>query len=152
MKTQPSFEQQYQKIVQAYYRNELKPFSGCACFVGNLLNNKDGWEEVRIARALVAKLPPVLNENGWSYSEGVECIQKESKGLYTPLEIATLEHVFIMRYVNEGGKMDTYEPLHEDALFQAMSAALQHLKDLHISKGETVSDYNFQKRTLHENI
>lgn len=35
----PTFKEQYNKIVNAYLKGELNPWDGCACFVGNLLNN-----------------------------------------------------------------------------------------------------------------
>jgi len=47
MKT-PTFREQYNKIVGAYLRDELKPLNSCACFVGNLLNNTAGWGNLYI--------------------------------------------------------------------------------------------------------
>ncbi len=123
----PTFLEQYNKIVNAYLKNELNPMKPCGCFVGNLLNNS----------------------REWSLSSIEECVKKEANGFYTVEEIEKLEREFMFGDMNDGrwfsiqGKI-----LDEEALYKSMERTLLMLKEIHESKGEIVESYTFSKRQL----
>lgn len=140
MKT-PTFQEQYNKIVDAYYKNELKPYIGCACFVGNLLNNKDKWG---MARDFVNEDTDtdliIFRETTNPYRFiGIQCIKEESNDLYSIEDICQLEQNFLRKYSDS-------DP--ENSLFNAMETTLELLKQIHESKGEIIKKYNFIKREL----
>jgi hypothetical protein len=140
---QPTFEQQYQKIVSAYYKNELNPFSGCACFIGNLLNNNSNWEGCRTFKSQGQSYLDDLHDD-W-VEEARWAITEESYGLYTPQDIIDLENNFLKNL-----DYDAYlnRQCVEDEIFNAMVSTLEMLRKIHESKGEIVKDYNFTKRQL----
>jgi len=123
----PTFKEQYDKIVTAYLKNELNPMSCRACFVGNLLNNNNAWA-------------------GYGLN-AEECIQKEVNGFYSVVDIRRLESEFMLT-----NKHVWYSPngniLDENYLYDAMERTLLVLKQIHESKGEIVEDYQFTKREL----
>lgn len=72
MNNRPTFNEQYNKIVTAYMKNELDPFSNCACFVGNLINNRPEWSLIRnFKRGDVDSMPTEEEFNRLSSSEGI---------------------------------------------------------------------------------
>ncbi len=140
-----SFEKQYQKIVNAYYKNELNPLDGCACFVGNLLNNTGGWELCR--NYITGK----VFKDKESIFYGQQEIQKEANGFYTSQNIVDLENKFLeICFHGRERSTDilTNRKITEDTLYNAMESTLEILKEIHISKGEVIKDYNFTKREL----
>lgn len=154
MKNKPTFQEQYNKIVSAYMKNELKPFDNCACFIGNLLNGKRSWSGCRLIyksfddpfkHELV--LVPVRTTFQHLPQEAIDTalntIREESGGMYEPIEILYLEKCFL--------KMVGYDvdaAIDEEKLFLAMESTLLMLKFIHESKGEMVNDYQFTKREL----
>lgn len=145
----PTFRQQYDKIVGAYLRNELRPSRCEACFVGNLLNGVDRWASGRDVQT--GKLEP----HNKFFTGALMCVEKESSGLYTLQEVADLEQVFLKVLMNgrpgyHGEIVDgkKYRDGYEDRLFKAMEVTLEALKALHEAKGEVVEDYVFSKRVL----
>ncbi len=140
----PTFQQQYNKIVSAYYKNQLDPFEACACFIGNMLDNTAGWVHCR-------KLEFETDEDGmcdirsieyWLQGGGVvpRTILTLKPYFYTGIDIALMEDNFLRIYVL-GGKT-------EDSLFEAMESTLIILKEIHKRNGELIKDYNFEKRNL----
>jgi hypothetical protein len=140
----PTFETQYQKIVSAYYRNELNPLASCACFIGNLLNNNRNWSEARVFRTMQ---PDVKNYN---YEGGIACIRQESGGMYSIEEIIEMEKNFLIKAIPDIDFKESFmiKKATEDNLFNAMLSTLEMLRKIHESKGEIVKDYNFTKREL----
>ena len=145
MKT-PTFKEQFDKIVNAYLKNELEPVNPCGCFIGNLLNNKSSWIQVRDIRFNIEK-----DLNRPYVKGGVECIFSESNGLYTPEEIIGMEAIFMKTIYGEEcmkSQEDFQEGEFEEAIYEAMEKAPLKLKEIHESKGEIVEDYTFTKRKL----
>jgi len=136
----PTFKEQSEKIIQAYLKCEINAGDACACFVGNLLNNKGEWIDGRHSFEY-GKVDPNKNMR----SRAIECINQESNSLYTLQEILELEEKFMTeRYTRTGNDMNR-----EDALFNAMTSTLEMLKQIHISKGEVIEDeITLQKREL----
>ncbi len=126
-----TFLEQYNKIVKAYMEDKLNPMSGCACFVGNLLNGSREWQ---------------LGTERMN-----KCIIEEAKGFYTSEEIAKLEQEFMFGDErDEGGYWfkTSGEIINEEGLYEAMERTLLMLKKIHERKGEVVENYTFTKRQL----
>jgi hypothetical protein len=141
MKT-PKFEEQYQKIVSAYYKNELRPMNSCACFIGNMFNNNRLWSNIRTVCIGVDGF--IVNDEGLLYSESKSFIEIESNHLYTPQEIVDLENNFLKTSYPDRKSSDYTE----ESLFEAMQSTLEMLRKIHESKGEIIKDYSFIKREL----
>lgn len=144
MKKTPTFQEQYNKITSAYYKDELKPMNGCACFVGNLLNNNGAWEGTR------CYLENRLNDMELPRAKhGRYQISIESGGLYTPEDILLMEHNFLRKCFDTNLNMFRQSGIAtEERLFEAMVSTLELLRKLHESKGEVVKDYHFTKREI----
>lgn len=139
----PTFQEQYQKIVDAYYKEELEPWNGCACFVGNLLNKKDTWCNARYVEI------GEMQTNSPILEEVLTFVNKESNGLYSYQEVINLEQNFLnIAYNRKNSLWFVKGNQTEDSLFAAMESTLQMLRKIHESKGEVVKDYNFTKREL----
>lgn len=146
MKT-PTFQEQYNKIVNAYYKNTLQPHNSCACFIGNLLNNNDTWHKGRTLLDNTSFLSPYVKIGEWSgegydnyVQEAKECLMLECNNLYSMKDIMKMEQHFL-RIVNSRQGC-------EETLFRAMESTLLILRELHESKAEVIQDYNFTKREL----
>ena len=143
MEKKPTYQEQFNKLTEAYIRNKVNPYWGCARFVGNLLNNNGDWE---IGREL--KVSCQKPDYDYSIKSG-NCIssvlKKECNNLYDAIDIFELEKKFLRSYntsLAEG--IDR-----EDALFKAFEVTLDLLKQIHISKGEIIDQEPvFKKRTL----
>lgn len=132
----PTFKEQSEKIIQAYLKCEIYPLNPCACFVGNLLNNKKEWIEGRSASNC-----GMVNSNKIQQFVAIACINQESNNLYTLQEILELEKNFMVG-CSIGGS-------YENAIFNAMISTLEMLKQIHISKGEVIEDeITLQKREV----
>lgn len=136
----PTYKEQFDKLTRAYINNEVKPFDHCACFIGNLLNGKDEWFHCKM---MLGRINPEKEE----YDIGKQVIDEESNGLYTPEEIIDLEYTFMCEYQDgDGHRCDSVS---EERLFTAFENGLEHLKQIHISKGENIEEqFEFKKREL----
>ncbi len=146
------FREQFDKIVNAYMKNELVATVCTACFVGNLLNNKEHWAAGRnVFTGRIADL-----EDSMDIRKARLCILNEGGGMYTHQEILDLERIFLTTL--QEGKNYNYDLCikgdnFEARLFNAMEVTLEHLKQLHILKGEIIEDEPiFTKRQLIEEI
>jgi len=120
-----TYQQAYDKIIQAYFRDEIKPKDSCFCFCGNLCDNSNAWHH---GNGFLNHKP----SHGYS---GKELIR---------MEVALMFNSTLMEeYGKEGSKE------YEDALFIAMCAALEVLKQIHKERGEDVDGVpEFTKRNL----
>ena len=150
---------QREKIIQAYYNNELNPYVCNACFVGNLLNNKSDWSYCRY-----------MNNSGYGkllingdfsnlYENAEKVIKKESNGFYSPEDIFEIESNFLKTiykntsivYLASPEEFKNH-PNFEEALFLAMDSTLDLLMEIHKKNGDkSVLELEkpvFTKRTL----
>lgn len=162
----PTFNEQYQKIVSAYYKNKLQPYRGCACFVGNLLNNNKDWENIRdfnngvLISLYIGELTDIKGDRYITTTgyNAIKTIKNESNNLYNPEDILKLENNFIdiITKSNEKNRYNKRTELGinedynytEESLYKAMESTLLLLRQIHESKGEVIQDYNFTKRKL----
>lgn len=155
MNNKPTFREQYNKIVGAYLRNRLKPWSSCACFIGNILDNSGEWS---CCRKLIEENQLISTEAIYPvlFRRGLRYIRQRSS--YTVEEIIALERCFLFSQdilvspvIHSGlTEKEKEEQLFkaEEQLFKAMEATLLLLKQIHESKGEVIEDYSFTKREL----
>lgn len=72
MNTHPSFLEQYDKVTRAYFDGTLNPFNSCACFIGNILNDKGEWAWARtfdISRAdRWVSIPDIRDDMHWLHT------------------------------------------------------------------------------------
>ncbi len=168
-----SFKTQFDKLTRAYINDEVNPNANCACFVGNLLNGDSGWSDIRTVDSNSDNayiMQPIRFEGEWSinsspYQNAIRIISQESDNTYTAEEIVDIETVFLVglykllpREVRKAASRSWTPrsgleclkgyPGYEDALFTAFQAALDRLREIHISKGENVDEFVFVKRKL----
>ena len=130
-----TFPQAYDKIIEAYHKNEIKPFMPEFCFCGTL-SPDERWglegapyneteypytreEYGRMEKALFSKIPGIR----WKSPANIEA------------SISYLDSL-------------TRSKEYEDILFEAMSAALDELKEIHRERGENVDECIIKKRKL----
>lgn len=120
---QLTYKEAYDKIIDAYFKNEIKPLDSRFCFCGSLCNGKQ-W---------------LCGNEFYSSSEYK---RMESALLYELRMIpthCTTNHTY--HYIPSPG--------YEEKLFDGMVAALDVLKQIHISRGEIIDEpVTFKKRDL----
>lgn len=127
-----TYRQAYDKIIEAYFKNEIQPLLPDFCFCGTLnCNNEDYWCSFDVKR------------NGIYYS-GREFQRMEVALLETMSDVIGI--YYKAEYVPEWD----ISPKYEDALFKGMSAALDVLRQIHIDRDENVDEGipAFTKREL----
>lgn len=131
-----TYKQQFDKLTEAYIKDQVQPYSGCACFIGNLLDKDSEWMNCRLGYGFAKE----------DYNTVVGFADLgEWKG-YTSIEIVEMEKLFLGIMYKEywRGKRDW-----ENVLFEAFEKTLDLLKEIHISKGEVIEETpNFSKRNL----
>lgn len=155
-----TYTEQREKIVQAYLKCELDPFDNCACFVGNLLNNKSQWRDAVLEYGEASEFKDYATVDQMDISIGNIAIMLESKGMYTAEDIADLEYEFLeiidentfrqsVGYQGIGRKKTLLHPNYENALFEAMEITLESLRKIHARKGDlTAIEIPLEKRVI----
>lgn len=142
MENKITFQEQYNKIVNAYMNNTLEPFDCAKCFIGNLLGT-DLWMYNRYLNSidldnstlLLSSIPNIRKL----------CDTKENqKYEYSIIEICLLETNFLS-FLPREDNLNFYE---EENLFNAMESTLLILRDIHEKRGEVIKNYVFEKREL----
>lgn len=122
-----TYPEAYNKIIEAYFKDEIQPLDAHFCFCGTLCNNSSGW----------FGLPRALHYPLAGYS-GDDFVKMERALLDTMSDNPDERFPY------------TYEKNYEELLFKGMSAALDVLKEIHRSRGENVDEGipAFTKRKL----
>lgn len=126
-----TYKQAYDKIIEAYFKDQIEPMSMQFCFCGTLCCG--------------------VKERDYNYYWDDE---RYSEQEYLWMEDALMEGLGAKR-VKLGTGYDTTtagkdKPDYEDRLFKGMSMALDELKEIHRSRGENVDEtvIPFTKRQL----
>lgn len=119
-----TYKQSYDKIIDAYFKDEIQPFNPEFCFCGTLCDGSNWF-------------------NGVSYPEVMEHCPYSG---YTGLQLGIMGKSLLDRVWN----VPTSDESYEDELFAGMSAALDVLKQIHIERGEVIDEDipAFTKREL----
>ncbi len=113
-----TYQEAYDKIIEAYHKDKIKPYDPSFCFCGTLHGDKN-WCDYSL-------------ENDWTY---------------TFSEYGRMEKVLIETLGGKwcfNGNCDLTEAVfshnsnYEEKLFKGMCAALDVLKQIHIERGEDV--------------
>jgi hypothetical protein len=121
-----TYKQAYDKIIEAYFKNQIKPLSADFCFCGTLAGGSNRWF-------------------------GESCEWHKDFGNYKGREYVRMEVALFDGLKKSSGTEHWYNdmPGYEDALFSGMCAALDVLKQIHIERGEIVDDLpSLTKRVL----
>lgn len=123
----PSYATQYGKILDAYMKDEIKPFEPEFCFCGTLAPITDAWSDSESTW----KTTDYAFHEFEQMEEALLCtIDKETQNTGEIMYAAALQN----------GKLDFKKdhPNYENALFNGMSAALSVLKEIHEAHGEVI--------------
>lgn len=123
-----SYKQAYDKIIDAYFKDEIRPMDNSFCFCGMLANNNWDW-----------RLQFSSPKNQYHYT-ALEYTLMESALFKGMGEI--LGEVIDNRYsCSEYEQLvEDYSCEIEDAIFNGMCAALEVLKQIHIDRGEIIDE------------
>ena len=115
-----TYEQQRQKIIDAYFKNEIRPMSPQFCFCG-ALSPDSNWDKAN------EKYPYTVEE--YARMEG---------GLLKPLN----RYGLLFRNVTKPftDMVTEFHEEYEEKLFIGMCAALDVLKEIHRERGENVDE------------
>lgn len=126
-----TYQQAYNKIIDAYYKDEINPFNEEFCFCGTLSPNSN-WSRSPYFKT------PILEYYPYSKEE----YGRMEKALFSKLKKCRWQKIGLVDYPSEN-------PFTEDELFAGMSAALDVLKQIHIERGEVIDEEPvFIKRQL----
>lgn len=126
-----TYRQAYDKIIEAYFRDEFEPFDAQFCFCGTLCGGSTEWH---------------IN-TGCDLSKSYH----NDFGNYSGKEYVAMETALLRPLTDYGGsrKYEIGSVMHETALFEGMCAALEVLKQIHRERGEDVDEVPlFNKREL----
>lgn len=128
-----TYKQAYDKIIDAYFKDEIKPLHPCFCFCGTLCDGEIGW-----CRS------PLDNHYDYKNYTGYEYVRLEKALIHTMRIIRDEVACFNLLYMEK-----TNPVAYEHALFDGMCAALDVLKQIHIERGEVIDEVPvFTKREL----
>jgi hypothetical protein len=124
-----TYKEAYDKIIQAYFNDEIIPFDPKFCFCGTLCDNSQQW----------FRNPTKFHNNFLGY-KGEDFVKMETALFRALYKQNSQGEWYGNRYTKK-----TYE----DVLFKAMCAALEVLKEIHRKRGEDVDSVPvFEKRQL----
>ncbi len=138
MNTLPTYETQRQKIIDAYFKDEIKPFSSSFCFCGTLAGNKPDWNDCQQSNANLAYTHQEFKRMEQPLLDTV-CLATEAKTWISHFQDGTQVPVPLIKS----------SPNYEQGLFEGMAASLEVLKQIHIERGEVIDQVPvFTKRVL----
>lgn len=117
-----TYKQAYDMIIDAYFKDEIKPIDPQFCFCGTLAPDRNWQSKSKVG----------LWGNGYPYS------REEYKSMESVLLLKIAPYKIYYNKVNNIHEFVKGQPGYEDALFDGMCAALEVLKDIHRSRGENV--------------
>lgn len=133
-----TYRQARDLIIDAYFKDEIKPFDGEFCFCGTLNNGESDWVSAKVCST------GYLGDH----------LYLMERALFIPLQRCGLivigkSGIHNTNHVNYWEHVDKH-PDYENALFDGMCAALDVLKEIHRSRGENVDEDipAFTKREL----
>lgn len=134
----PTYEQQWQKITEAYMRDEIKPYNSTFCFCGTLCDKSSKWYgDVMTYHH---------SQNGY---EGNDFVKMET-ALLTVIN-NRLKLSLFSNFIDVDGIIKRYfeHPDYESALFLGMTEALEVLRQIHAERCDvTAIEIPLVKRSL----
>lgn len=128
-----TYNEAYNKIIDAYFKDEIETMDPEFCFCGTLASNED-WVSFKILKS---------RPSFYSYHE----YGRMEKALFSPFKNIIWEHNCSIKVIDEDDIESRSD--YEDKLFNGMCAALEVLKQIHKDRGENVDEeIPFTKREL----
>lgn len=153
-----TYKQAFDKITEAYIKGEIKPYSKSYCVCGNLSGGRE-WSRIMSYREFDNDVF-VREYSGDKFIER-PMMELRAKHFYSGYEYYAIEDALLttiknIAFPDSESKYSTVDlfhepednPKYEEALFKGMCAALEVLKQIHISRGETIDETAFIKREL----
>ena len=143
-----TYREAYDRIVNAYMKDELKPFSNCACFIGNLLGSGQ-WSACRApaGRSMTrSRLDALVLINSFGYCYENICSMEDN--FLNEIFSITRGECFKNPRRTRIKYSERYGEAFENGVFAAMSSTLDMLKKIHEENGEIVDAPVFKKREL----
>lgn len=145
-----TYKDAYNAIIEAYFKDEMRPYHPNFCFCGTLCPNN---QRVEIS---------FFSLKNWNQPQETDY----SKHFFTAVEYGRMERAMMLKlgatlspvedayiglyfsWTHSGD--DSRTPVYEEKLFEGMSAALDEMKQIFIEKGLPVEDkvVEFRKREL----
>lgn len=123
-----TYKEQYDKIVEAYFKGEIKPYNAHFCFCGTLCDNTNKWFGLC-----------ELDHHDFAGYKGDDFVKMERALLRTISNHLKLND-FDMWGDEEGALCSPDEhPQYETALFNGMTAALEVLRQIHAERGDVTA-------------
>lgn len=118
-----TYKEAEDKIIQAYFRDEIRPMECRFCFCGTLHGNAD-----------------------WNISSGNGPYSVKE---YEKMELALFAGIQdVDGYRWHIGCFQGYPYMSEEGLFNGMAKAIEALRQIHIDRGENIDPVPFKKREL----
>lgn len=112
-----TYKEAYDKIIEAYFKDEIQPLSSIFCFCGNLCNKNPDWAYSKYDKFF-----------GYSYED----FRSMEKALFNGMDTSFPDwHLYS---INKQSKE------YEDSLFAGIVTALETLKKIHIGRGEIINE------------
>ena len=128
----PTYKESYDKIIEAYFKDEIEPYDSNFCFCGTLSPDREWRSQWDIEKRYPYSTKQYSEMEWallWTINEEMQPISPAFS--YTDIEAKKAN------------------PKYEDALFKGMCASLEVLKQIHIERGENVEgEFEFKKRQL----
>lgn len=152
-----TFQQASDKILDAYFKDELEPFDNCRCFIGNIFDNNGSWGYFRNPQnvapiELIKDALYLIHEYGYTTVDIDQLELRFLNTIYKDVEGEVMEKPWNTAIPEI---FETYELTEdetrkkEDAIFHAMEETLELLREVHIAHGELEPDKrSFEKRLL----
>jgi|SRR6476620_1568213 len=122
-----TYNEAYNKIINAYFKDEIVPLDGNFCFCGTLCDNTSDW------LGLFHNYP----SHGYTGRD------------FDRMEEALFNGIRVTAKVDSVNVLSRRAGIYEDALFAGMCAALEVLKQIHEQRGEKIDETPaFTKRQL----
>lgn len=118
-----TYKEAYDKIIEAYFKDEIKPFNPTFCFCGTLCSGDAWFKDTDFPRVVEHR-----NHSG-----------------YTGFQLGLMENALLKKT----WRFSHNDAEWEDVLFDGMCDALEVLKQIHKERGEDVDGVQgFTKRKL----
>lgn len=139
-----SYKEARNLIIDAYFKDEIKPFNPSFCFCGTLAPDSN-W--VTLGENYMGR--PILKVKEYPYS--IEEYRRMEKPLMNALCLATVGRLWELGPGFEPWHMKCH-PEWENGIFTGMCDSLDVLKQIHIERGENVDegDEIFYQRTVND--
>jgi hypothetical protein len=135
-----TYQEAYNKVIDAYFNDYIKPMDANFCICGTLCGNKCSWLSVRI----------IKKDHSYTVEE-YERIENALLHNFTSLGVEKCYETGYERghwvYFNLNTELAAH-PDYEELLFKGMCDAIEVLKDIHKGRGEDIDSIPFIKRSV----